>query len=310
MWYSNSAMKKRILSFFALFALALCLLSGCGRNKTPESEYTPAPSPAETPDPHAGMVEATDGAGGTIWVDEATTLTRLGPDRTLFSVSDGVVTYAGEGYALLRGIDVSDYQGAINWVAVRESGIDFAILRCGWRGYSGGSLNEDKYFRQNVEGAVAAGVKIGAYFFSQATSVMEAAEEAVFTAKILQGCPLTLPVFFDWENIGTESARTDGVDAHTVTQAALEFCRLLGSEGYQTGVYSYIPNVYSMYELDSLQGIPLWMGDPGSWPEFLYEHDIWQYSFTGTVPGIEGNVDMNVIYVADPDYTAETEGVG
>ena len=295
-------MKKRILSVFAILTVLALLLTGCGRKKAAEEpEATPTPEP--TADPHAGMIEVTDGAGGTIWVDEAALLTEFPMDRTLFSVENGTAVYNGEGYTLLRGIDVSDYQGAIDWIAVREAGIEFAILRCGWRGYSGGSLNEDTYFRQNVEGATAAGLKVGAYFFSQAVSVMEAAEEAVFTAKILNGVHLDLPVYFDWETIGVESARTDGTDAHTVTEASLEFCRLMESEGYRAGIYSYIPNVYDMYELNSLVGMDIWMADPGTWPEFAYEHNIWQYSFSGSVPGIEGNVDMDAMYV-------KTEGVG
>lgn len=308
-------MKKRILSVFVLLAALAALLCGCGRERTAEeAEETAAPAPEETVDPHAGEIEVTNGEGGTIWVKEAELLTEFPLDRTLFSVTDGVVSYAGGGYTLSNGVDVSEYQGAIDWIAVRESGIEFAILRCGWRGYSGGSLNEDTYFRQNVEGAVAAGLHVGAYFFSQATSVIEAAEEAVFTAGILQGCPLDLPVFFDWEFIGTEPARTDGTDAQTVTAAVLEFCRLLESEGWSAGVYSYIPKVYTMYDLNSLQGLDIWMGDPGTWPEFWYDHMIWQYTFSGSVPGIEGNVDRNVMYIADPYYTeteqSETEAVG
>lgn len=299
-------MKRRILLLFAIAALLAAALCGCGRDKNEAEPDVPAAA-AETPDPHAGMVEVTDGAGGTIWVDDAEALDEFPMDRTLFSVSNGVASYAGEGYTLVRGVDVSEYQNGVDWIAVRESGIEFVILRCGWRGYSGGSLNEDVRFRENIEGAQAVGLQVGAYFFSQATSIVEAAEEAVFAADILRGYSLDLPVFFDWERIGTEAARTDGTDAHTVTEAALEFCRLLASEGHAVGVYSYIPDVYSMYELDSLAGVTLWMGDPGTWPEFRYAHDYWQYSFSGTVPGIEGEVDMDVMYVSAP---SEAEALG
>lgn len=300
-------MKTRILSIIAVLALFCGLLAGCGKkDREPEPEDTPGPE--ATVDPHEGMVEVGDGAGGTIWVEASEALTPFPLDRTLFSVTDGVAAYAGEGYALLRGVDVSEHQNTIDWIAVRESGIDFAILRCGWRGYSGGTLNEDTYFRQNIEGAKAAGLQVGVYFFSQATSLMEAAEEAVFTLKLLEGYSLDLPVYFDWEFIGTEPARTDDTDAHTVTEAALEFCRLIESEGYTAGVYSYIPKVYTMYELDRLQGMDIWMGDPGSAPEFYYDHTTWQYSFTGRVPGIEGDVDMNVKYVAAETGPAQESG--
>ncbi len=278
----------RILSVFVVTALLAGVLCSCKKTEEPE--------PDVTPDPHEGMVEVSDGSGGMMWVNEAAELTPFALDTSAFSVTDGVAAYAGEDCTLIRGIDVSDHQGTIDWQAVAASGVEFAIIRCGWRGYGGGSLNEDGCYRQNIEGAKAAGLKVGAYFFSQATSLVEAAEEAVYTVSLLEGYALDLPVFFDWERIDSDTARTDNVDGRTVTEAALEFCRLVGSAGYDTGVYTYLNLAYFTYELNSLKGITLWLGDPGTWPEFYYEHDYWQYSFTGSVPGIEGDVDMDVIY--------------
>ncbi len=301
-------MKTRILSFLALCALLVGLVSGC-RRKEPEPTPTPAPTaePADapTPDPHEGQVEVTDGSGGTIWIDEAENLTPFSLDRYSFSVSDGIVTYAKDGCELMRGIDVSEHQKQIDWQAVADAGIRFAMIRIGWRGYGGGSVNADAMYKENIEGAQAAGLLVGAYFFSQAVNELEAAEEAVFTAQLLEGYELELPVFFDWENIGTEPARTDGVGAAQVTACCLEFCRLLESAGIASGVYTYIPSVYYKYELDALEGLTVWMGDPGSWPEFYYEHRIWQYSVAGSVPGIEGEVDLDVMYMP-----AETEAQG
>ena len=299
-------MKTRVLSVFAAFALLLCLLPGC-RSAQSEPEPTPTPEPSATPDPHEGMVEVTDGSGGTIWVDEAEELDPFSLDRYSFSVSDGVVTYGKDGCTLSRGVDVSEYQGEIDWEAVAASGVEFAIVRVGWRGYSGGTLNEDTLFRENIEGAKAAGLRVGAYFFSQAVSVLEAAEEAVYTAALLEGYALDLPVFFDWETIGTDSARTDGLDAAAVTACCKEFCHLLESAGIPSGVYTYIPAVYYKYELDALKGMTVWMGDPGSWPEFYYEHSIWQYSFTGSIPGIEGDVDLDVMYIRTGTGETQTE---
>ena len=285
-------------TLFAAVLLLAGMLSGCGR-KTP-SEPTPSPEPTITPDPHEGMVEVTNGAGGTLWVDEAEKLKLFPLDRYSFFVSDNVVTYSKDDCTLSMGIDVSDYQHEIDWQAVADAGIEFAVVRVGWRGYSGGTVNEDECFRQNIEGAQAAGLKVGAYFFSQAIDVLEAMEEAVFTAQLLEDYQLELPVFFDWEIIGVEEARTDNVDAQTVTDCCLEFCHVLEAAGIRAGVYSYIPVVYQKYQLDALAGLPVWMGDPGTWPEFFYEHDIWQYSVTGIVPGIEGYVDMNVMYNIEP----------
>ena len=137
---------------------------------------------------------------------------------------------------------------------------------------------------------------MGVYFFSQAVNLLEAAEEAVYTVSLLEGYSLDLPVFFDWELIGTEPARTDNVDGGMVTDAALEYCRLLASAGYETGVYAYLNLAYFTYDLNRLKDVTVWMGDPGTWPEFYYEHSFWQYSVTGAVPGIEGDVDLDVMY--------------
>ena len=290
MWYSDGAMKKRILSFIAVLALLVSCLSACGRKTQEPSE------PMETPDPHAGMVEVSDGSGGMMWVKEAPDLTPFALDTAAFSVTNGVAAYSGEDCTLMRGIDVSDHQGEIDWQAVAASGVEFAVIRCGWRGYSGGSLNEDARFRANIEGAKQAGLKVGVYFFSQAVNILEAAEEAVYTVSLLEGYSLDLPVFFDWELIGTEPARTDNVSGETVTDAALEYCRLLVSAGYETGVYAYLNLAYFTYDLNRLKDITVWMGDPGTWPEFYYEHSFWQYSVTGAVPGIEGDVDLDVMY--------------
>lgn len=303
-------MKKRILSVFAVLMLTVTMLSGCGRET---QEVSPTAPPTPTVDPYEGMVEVTDGAGGTMWVDEVENLEPFRMDRTLFSVENGHAAYAGEGYKLRLGVDVSDHQGEIDWQAVADSGVEFAIIRCGWRGYSAGGLNEDAAFRRNIEGAQAAGIDVGVYFFSQATSMAEAAEEALYTLELLEGYELQLPVFFDWEKIGTDAARTDDVPGETVTEACLEYCRLIESEGYEAGVYMYLNLAYFTYDLEKFEGMTIWMGDPGSAPEFYYDHDYWQYTFTGSVPGIEGEVDMDVIYVpTEPEIVIvqEEEALG
>jgi GH25 family lysozyme M1 (1,4-beta-N-acetylmuramidase) len=287
-------MKRKRLWIWAAALAAVCLLSGCFGRQTEESPAEEAVE--ETPDIHAGQVEVADGYGGTMWVDEAENLSVFPLDTSAFVRSGDDVTYTGEDYTLVRGIDVSDHQTEIDWQAVADSGIEFAIIRCGWRGYSGGSLNEDTTFRQNIEGAKAAGLKVGVYFFSQATSMVEGAEEAIFALNLLEGYSLDLPVFFDWEEIGVESARTDNVSGETVTAAALEFCRLVESAGYDSGIYAYLNLAYFTYDLNQLEGITIWMGNPGSAPEFYYDHTYWQYSFTGSVDGIQGDVDLDVIF--------------
>jgi GH25 family lysozyme M1 (1,4-beta-N-acetylmuramidase) len=300
-------MKRRILfsivAAAVAAALAICLLLLCiGRKTQKQAEEEPIPTastqaPEVTPDPHEGQVQVADGYGGVMWVDEAENLTPFSMDLSAFSRAGDDLVYTGDDYTLVKGLDVSDHQSEIDWQAVADAGYEFAIIRCGWRGYSGGSLNEDTAFRRNIEGAQAAGLKVGVYFFSQATSLVEGAEEAIFTLDLLEGYDLDLPVFFDWEEIGVDAARTDDVSGQVVTAAALEFCRLIQSAGYDAGIYAYLNLAYFTYDLNQLEGMTLWMGNPGTAPEFYYDHTYWQYSFTGTVPGIEGDVDLDVIFI-------------
>ena len=300
-------MKKRILSVFAAALLAAAVFTGSGRGENAPSFSATAP-PTPTVDPHEGQVEVTNGNGGTMWVELVEELPAFTMDRSKFSVSDGTARYDGAGYTLKKGIDVSDHQKEIDWQAVADAGVEFAILRCGWRGYTAGGLNEDAQFRRNIEGAHAVGLDVGVYFFSQATTAEEGAEEARLTLDILQGYTLELPVYFDWETVEADDARTNGISGTVVTDACLEFCRIIKEGGYTPGAYTYLNLGYYTYELERLAGLTIWLGDPGSAPEFYYEHDIWQYSFTGSVPGIEGDVDMNVMYIPTEPVIEITHG--
>lgn len=121
---------------------------------------------------------------------------------------NGWITYEKNGRKALTGIDVSVYQGDIDWEAVAQSGVEFAIIRLGYRGYSQGAIQLDRNFEQNMRGALEAGLDVGVYFFSQATTVLEAEEEADFVLENLRGYPITFPVVFDWEFVTADQART------------------------------------------------------------------------------------------------------
>ena len=270
--------RKRYIAL--LLALVLCAMAGC--------------TSKQAADPYAGMVQVENGFGGKMWIrpDENLPVSGLAPE----DFSNG--EYMGSSYTAARGIDVSEHQMEIDWQAVGEDDVDFAIIRAGYRGYSQGGLFEDAWFRANIEGARAAGLDIGIYFFSQAISAEEAVQEAQFLLELLEDYPgaVTLPVFYDWETIGVEDARTDDVDGATLTDCAVAFCQTIEQAGYRAGVYFYRNLGYFSYELGRLSPYSFWAATLGQVPDFYYEHSFWQYSVTGSVKGIEGDVDMDMMF--------------
>ena len=222
-----------------------------------------------------------------------------------FSSADGRVTYAREGKTALTGVDVSFYQKDIDWKQVKASGIDFAIIRVGFRGYGpSGLISEDSCFRQNIAGALEAGLQVGVYFFSQAVNVWEAREEANFVLSAIQGYDITFPVVFDWERItNNSSARTNGMPGSTMTLCAQAFCDAVAQAGYTPMVYFNQDAGYLDYDLDLLKDYGFWLAEYRSVPTFYYHFDLWQYTAKGQVPGIEGEVDLNLCFA---DYGKES----
>ncbi len=283
---------RKILLPALLIALLLC---GCGRIGS-------VPEPVSTVDPYAGKVQVESGYGTKIWITEYEEIP-VNPLRAVnvaeaeqLTGDDGVV------YEMQKGIDVSEHQGEIDWAAVAASGeAEFALIRVGYRGYGeNGTLCTDAWYRENIRGALDHGLSAGLYFFSQATSEEEAAEEADYLLTLLEGFSPTdfaLPVFFDWEEISVEQARTDYVDGETMTRCALAFCERLQAAGYRCGIYAYRSLAYFRYDLPQIADYPLWIAAVGNCPDFYYRFAVWQKSTVGEIPGIEGNVDVDVIFV-------------
>ena len=134
------------------------------------------------------------------------------------------------------GVDVSSHQQDIDWELVAANGVEFAMIRVGYRGYTEGEIQPDDYFTQNIEGALAAGLDVGVYFFSQALDEKEAIDEANFVLESIKDYPLSYPVIFDWEDIQAD-ARTDGMDSVQLTKNAIAFCGAVEKAGYRAGVY-------------------------------------------------------------------------
>ena len=292
-------MKRNAVIVIAL-AFAL-LLSGCGSIL--------ARMPAATVDPYAGMVQVASGFGTQMWVtkyEELEVSPFLGWSR-LQSVPEGCAVQAG--------VDVSEHQGEIDWDAAAADGVEFAIIRAGYRGYGeSGALREDACFRQNMAGALAAGLPVGLYFFSQAVTPEEAVEEADFLLALLADAgygpgDVALPVFFDWEDISHDDARTDGTDGDTVTQCALAFCGRIGEAGCRPGIYAYRYLAYFSYDLPRMTDLCLWVGALGAESDFYYAHEFWQNAVLSGVAGIQGEVDRDYRLVlpapADPAIPTE-----
>ena len=195
------------------------------------------------------------------------------------------------------GVDVSAFQGNIDWKKVKQSGIDFAIIRLGYRGYESGKLVEDEYARANLKNAREAGLKIGAYFFSQALNIKETDQEIQFMLSILGDTELEMPVVLDWE-IPANTARTRNMDARTLTDIQRHFCGQMRSQGYQPMIYFNWHQSEHLYVLHELEDYPFWLALYQDRMTYPWKVEMWQYTDKGRVPGIAGNVDLNV-YMPD-----------
>ena len=212
---------------------------------------------------------------------------------TAFQASTGVMTYT-EGTSLV-GINVNYKNGDIDWAQVAENGVDFAMIRLGYRGYGTGRIVTDTYFETNLKGALENDIEVGVYFFSQAINEEEAVEEAQYCMDLLQDYDITYPIVFDWEPYDSSlNPRTDGLSDEMLTKCAVAFCQAVEDGGYESMVYSNLTYFYLHYDLTQLVDFPLWLAQYNETPTFYYHFSMWQYSSTGTVPGIEGNVDLNI----------------
>lgn len=194
----------------------------------------------------------------------------------------------------LLGLDVSAHQEEIDWKAVAAAGFEFVMIRVGYRGYETGLLQADAYAQANYAGAKAAGLKVGAYMFSQAISRKEAMEEARFALEQIRGWELDLPLVYDWERVKA-GTRTDGVDARTVTDCALGFCALVEAVGKESMVYFNPHHGKNYFYLHELEEYPFWLAYYTDKMDYPYKFEMWQYTDSGNVPGIEGGADINIM---------------
>lgn len=210
-------------------------------------------------------------------------------------IHDGEFLTCSAGQTRL-GVDVSYWQAEIDWQQVRSAGISFAMLRLGWRGSEQGLIFPDDNVQRNYEGARQAGIQVGGYFFSQAVSVAEALEEAEFALELIQDWQVDMPIVFDWEYI-SEDSRTAAVDTETLIACTKAFCQRIEQAGYRAMIYFNPAMVQDTRYLEALAEYEFWLAMYDHPMEFPYQVDMWQYTCTGKVPGIECDVDLNLQFL-------------
>lgn len=203
------------------------------------------------------------------------------------------------------GIDLSKYQGTVDWEKVKNSGVEFAMIRMGVRGYSSGTVVMDEKFVENMEGATKNGIDIGIYFYSQATTPIEAIEEANYAVAAAAPYKLTYPIVFYTENIANDSARTDNLTKTELTDIAIAFCDTVKGYGYKSMICGSKQRLSTSMELTRLSNYDVWLidvpyngeGKKLTVSEYPYQYAMWQYSATGKVDGISGNADLDISFV-------------
>lgn len=204
------------------------------------------------------------------------------------------------------GIDVSKWNKEIDWDKVRNAGVEYAVIRVGYRGATTGALIEDPYFEQNIKGAAAAGIPVGVYFFTQALNEVEAVEEASMVIQMCRDYDITYPVFIDSESTGG-NGRADALDADMRTRVCEAFCQTVEGAGYRAGVYASRNWFNEMLDMDRLEDYIVWLAEYRDVPLYQGYYHMWQYTSGGSVDGIEGRVDFNLSYLKQSDLTKEEE---
>lgn len=233
---------------------------------------------------------------GSWWVDLLDEVEASPFTRDQFSLDEkGRMQYSGGYYSL--GIDVSRHKETIDWEAVKADGIDFAIIRCGGRLLQSGTIFEDGNYRKNIEGALAAGLDVGVYFFSQALNTREGLEEAEFVLDLIDGYDVTYPVVCDWEGLDGSAGRTWNNEQEDTTAGIAAFCERVKEAGYTPMLYFNKAWGMTRMDLRELDQYDFWFAEYTKYPSCPYNFQMWQYSSTGKVDGINSTTDMDICFV-------------
>lgn len=213
-------------------------------------------------------------------------------------LESGEYQYLQEGEVVsYKGIDVSRHQGTIDWNMVAQDGVEFAFIRVGYRGYGSGKMMEDEFFEENIKGALQAGIKVGVYFYSQAVSREEVLEEAQFVLDKIAPYKIECPVVFDVERVSEGEGRMNAISMEDRTAFTALFCQTIENAGYRPMIYHNTEMGVMMLGLSDLEAYDKWFAAYSDLFYYPYDYKVWQYSQSGRVQGIQGDVDLNISFV-------------
>ena len=326
---------KRFVSILTCILLAFSLLSGCSGGQSgqdPSADSEPAPQ-QETVTYSVEQIQQFAANDASVWE----MLQDLLPDRIVYRTTGGIFQYAPIDRSLpqsdynwenlvevseaprevqyvedgqvvsLKGIDVSTYQGDIEWDKVAAAGVKFVFIRLGYRGYESGLLVKDDKFEQNITGALQNGIAVGVYFVTQAVSVDEAVEEARFVMDTIRPYNVTWPIVLDIEDAASVTARTTNLTQQERTDHAIAFCETIQSGGYRPMLYCNIRWFIEKLDITRIAEYDKWFAQYFRKPFFPYAFQVWQYSSSGRIDGINGNVDYNISFVDYADLREVSE---
>lgn len=288
-------MKKRVQRYKAFLLLLPCIgLCGCDLCRPQIYTYTTTQTVSVPSTETVVTYQFVDEQQSKYEISANPNVPSLKYNKAAYLLDGDRMSYGEKEFGYRFGIDVSYYQSQIDWQKVAEEGVEFAMIRLGYRGWSDGALCLDERFVENIEGAQAAGIDVGVYFFTQAVNEKEARAEAEYVIENLKGYELQMPIACDVEDIDNGTGRMDNLSAVQRSKNVAVFCQTIKDAGYDAMIYCNM--YYEAYKLnlELLSGFPMWYADYSRYPQTPYHFNIWQYTSSGKVNGIKGNVDFNI----------------
>lgn len=300
-------MKRKHWLGAVLICVLMLFIGSCARESKKTEEVIAEPeiiaeAEDEIPNAEDGMFIFQDVEENSYEAELLENIPKCEYDYSNLTDVDGIKSYSDKenGITSKLGIDVSEFQGEIDWQQVKEFGIEFVIIRLGYRAYGEtGELVLDAGFEQNIQSAADAGLEVGVYFFSQAISDEEAKEEAEFVLEQIKNYDVSGPVVFDTEEIKDDAARTDVNTVEQFTSNCITFCDTVREAGYDPMIYSNMKWMAFSLDLEQLTEYAFWYADYHEEPQCPYDFEMWQYTEIGVVPGIESNVDLNLWFIEE-----------